>query len=210
MKYLLLNRNINYKKIVFGYFFLKSIMSFQPGDAELAAELATELEEAGLHDEAAEARAWYHTITKESAESKPKQLERDMPKSVASPIPVSSSAWILDNPNGKYNEQGHGAASVNAILIEPKGYIEGWIKIWKVLNGYKCDFILSEDKVIEITRDIREIPVEERQIAKHIFQSEEISVIAKNLNEIRKLKNRGELTIKEIIGTLYAIFRINI
>ena len=127
------------------------------------------------------------------------------------PTPVSSPAFILDNPNGKYNEQGNGGAgSVNAFLIEPKGYIEGWIKIWKALNGYKCDFILSEDKVIEITRGFRQIPVEERQLAKHIFQSEEISEIAKNLNEIRKLKNRRELTIKEIIGTLYAIFKINI
>ena len=182
----------------------EEIMSFQPGDAAVATELAAELETAGLHDEAAEARAWYHTITTESTESKPKQVKRSLPTS------VSNSAWILDNPNGKYNEQGHGAASVNAFLMEPKGYIEGWIKIWKVLNGYKSDYILSEDKVIEITHGVREIPIEERQIAKHILQSEEITVITESLNEIRKLKNRRELTIKEIIGTLYAIFRINI
>jgi len=179
-------------------------MSFQPGDAAVASELAAELEAEGLHDEAAEARAWYHTIITESTESKPKQVEGSLP------TPVSSPAFILDNPNGKYNEQRHSAGSVNAILIEPQGYIEGWIKIWKVLNGYKGDYILSEDKVIEITQGVRQIPVEERQIAKHIFQSEEISVIAKILNEIRKLKNRRELTIKEIIGALYAIFKINI
>ena len=194
MKYLL-------QKIVFEYLFLKSIMSFQPGHA---AKSADELETAGLHAEAAEATAWYQTITTESTESKPKQVKRSLS------TPLSSSAWILDNPNGKFNDLGHSAGSVNAILMEPKGYIEGWIKIWKVLNGYKGDYILSEDKVIEITLGVREIPIEERQIAKHILQSEEISVITECLNVIRKLKNRRELTIKEIIGTLYEIFKINI
>ena len=120
---------------------------------------------------------------------------------------TKGSTWILDNPNGKFNHQNGGAGSVNHFIIEPEGYIDGWLLIWKTLNGCE-EIILSEKEKMQFINDLRTTSIEDRQIAAQLILNENSTKIDENLNTIRELKNRKLLTIKEIIGTVKAMLKI--
>ena len=113
------------------------------------------------------------------------------------------SVWKCGNHTGKYNPDAPGGTH-NQILIVPKGYNEGWIKIWEIYN-----FIPStEEQKTEIINDVNNTQLEEKEIAKYMIETTSSEELNNIISTIKKLKKREILPLKEIIKTLYTYFII--
>ena len=117
------------------------------------------------------------------------------------------SVWKCCNPKGKINPNAP-VGTYNQFLVVPKGYNEGWIKIWKILNLIPSKKKITEQQQEEIINDINNRVLEEIEIAKYMIDTTSSEELSKIITTIKNLKKKEILTLKEIIKALNTYFVI--
>ena len=117
------------------------------------------------------------------------------------------STWKCGNPSGKWNKDSPGG-NHNWINIQPEGYYEGWIEIWKVLNDILPNDKITSEQERTIRNSIDKVGLEEKQIAKFVIAEYDTETIKKSIMTIKEKKGLKILPINVLIQTLVILNRV--